>query len=72
MQNLFILSCVSNFVACSTSLFIPKMGICILLISYKFTDIKVLYLRLKSSWAVEIPMYVHWTCIYINKENVYA
>ena len=29
----------------------------------------VLYLRLKSAWAVEITMYVHWTCIDVNKEN---
>ena len=34
-------------------------------------EVKVLYLRLKSIWAVEMKIYVHWTCIYVNKENVY-
>ena len=56
----------SDSVAC---LFIPKMGIYILQISYKFTEMKALYLTLKSVWAVEMTKYVHWACINIKKEK---
>ena len=46
----------------------PKMGIYILKMSYKFAEIKVLYLTLKSVWVVEMTKFVHWTCINIKNE----
>ena len=61
-QNLSILSCLIDFVVCSSSLFIPKWGS----IPYRFPEIKVLYLTLKSVRAVEMTKYVHWTCINIK------
>ena len=62
----------SDFVACSPSLFFPKWGS----ISYRFlinfqSEIKVLYLTLKSVWAAEMTRYVHWTCINIKKRKMF-
>ena len=36
----------------------------------RFIQRKVLYIRLKSIWVVE--MYILWTCINVNKEDVHA
>ena len=33
---------------------------------------KVLDIRSKSVCAVEMTMYVHWTCININRKDVHA
>ena len=33
---------------------------------------KFLDLRLKSVCAVEMTMYVHWTCINVNRKDVHA
>ena len=33
---------------------------------------KVLVLRAKSVFAVEITMYVHWTCLNVNRKDVNA
>ena len=32
----------------------------------------VLHLRLKSVCAVEMTMYVHWTCINVNRKDVHT
>ena len=33
---------------------------------------KVLYLSPKSVWAVEVTMYVDWTCMNVNRKDVHA
>ena len=33
---------------------------------------KVLHLRPKSVCAIEMTMYVHWTCLTVNRKDVHA